>query len=115
MVAPAALATTLNHLSPWIERKPKNFGLDRYAVMLQLFVYLELALKARYRTKVYGKIPDLDHAFGRFIRGADDEDEPSDSIKKIRQFMQRRLKECVAASTDVIGEITRRNKRKRKR
>lgn len=91
---------TLNpqpHLGNWFGVK-KNWGYDRFAIMLRLYVYLELCLKARYPARVAGHLEKLDYAFGHFLAqnaSAQEVDlSKADSIRKIRQEMARRLKQC---------------------
>lgn len=83
-----------SHLAGWLERT-KHFGHDRYAVMLNLYVYLELALKARYGDRIRGNTQALDYALGHFLvacsLGGDVDLSSEESIRKIRQEMQRRL------------------------
>lgn len=84
----------LNHLTMWLDRKPRKWGVERYATMLQLYVYLELALKCRYRANVQDNMARLDCAFARFIHAAPDAIAAyrrSDTIRKIRQKLDQRL------------------------
>jgi hypothetical protein len=83
-----------SHLAGWLERT-KHFGHDRYAVMLNLYVYLERALKARYGDRIRGNTKAFDCALGRFLvwgsPGGDVDLSSEESIRKIRQEMQKRL------------------------
>jgi hypothetical protein len=83
-----------SHLAGWLERT-KHFGHERSAVMLNLYVYLELALKARYGDRIRGNTQALDYALGHFLvacsLGGDVDLSSEESIRKIRQEMQRRL------------------------
>ena len=89
------------HLKEWLEGKPKNWGYDRYAVMLRVYIHLELSLKARYADKLKGCTGDLDYALGRFLCETpsimDAEIREAENIRKIRLAMNRRLKECATA------------------
>ena len=77
----------------WIEGKPKNWGPDRYATMLRIYVYLELALKRRYVDKIRGNQGRLDVAFARFLsEGFDDEATGLATIEKVRREMVSRLR-----------------------
>ena len=85
-------------LNKWLNR-PKKWGHQRYAIMFQLYVFLELALKPRYGEHLRKRVKHLDAAFGRFFSSNNQRlnaVEPlTDSIKKIRLKMNQRLKECI--------------------
>jgi hypothetical protein len=85
------------HLEGWFNGE-KNWGYDRFAIMLKLYVYLELCLKARYPDRVAGHLEKLDYALGYFLAQHASAQEvhlsKADSIRKIRQEMARRLKQC---------------------
>lgn len=76
----------------WLEGdSQKDWGPDRFATMLRIYVYLELALKRRY--KVTGKLGKLDAAFARFLSpDMDGEASGSATVKKIRWKMATRLR-----------------------
>ncbi len=86
------------HLEDWLTGKPKDWGHERFAVMLKLYIYIELCLEVRYSNRMKRKRGKLDYAFGRFLC-----DDPSildadireaENIRKIRQKMNERLKKC---------------------
>lgn len=88
------------HLRDWLEGK-RDWGYERFSVMLQLYVYLELGLRARYGHRLKRQTERIDYALGRFFAK-----DPSrlhaditetENIRKIRQEMDRRLKRCVPA------------------
>jgi hypothetical protein len=86
-----------DHLQDWFGVQSNNWGPDRYAVMYQLYVFLELALRRRYGDRLRGKTMMLDQAFARCQEGlhADsrDVDATAESVKKIRLNMQKRLRQ----------------------
>jgi hypothetical protein len=83
------------HLKGWLNDKG-GLGYDRFTVMLKMYICLELGLKARYGERMKGNMEKLDMALGRYFI----EDGSSlnislamvESIRKIRQAMDRRLK-----------------------
>ncbi len=82
------------HLSDWFAHSRK-WGPTRFAIMFKLYVFLELALKTRYAGKVRGNLVRLDAAFATYIYDGEQKHEPqSESIRKIRLEMGRRLKAC---------------------
>jgi hypothetical protein len=88
------------HLHDWLIREPKNWGYDRYAIMLRIFVYLELALKRRYSSRVRRKQEALDGAFARVYYG-----KPltsTESIRKIRQALTQRLNLRIDRDSDAL-------------
>ena len=83
------------NLGLWLDRQPKNWGHDRFGTMLDLYVWLELALKPRYAERIKGNLDRLDHAFAQFLcADPNDPDGPvkmAENIRRVRQEMQRRL------------------------
>ena len=54
----------LTRFDSWLEPKKKDrFGHARYEMLLDIHVYLNLALKVRYPDKIHGKVGALDEAF----------------------------------------------------
>ncbi|MCA9071132.1 MAG: hypothetical protein KDA84_19525 [Planctomycetaceae bacterium] len=86
------------HLEDWLEGE-KNWGFDRYATMFQLYVCLELAIKRRYKHRLRGNISKLDLAFARYQMGVDaeslDVSTAAETIKKIRNRMEKRLRQSL--------------------
>lgn len=91
------------HLDGWLQQQRTDWGSDRYAVMYELYRYLELALRRRYGQDLGGNIGSFDRAFARFK--ALNTSRPSsidfgvDAIKKTRLKMQRLLAETVQLET----------------
>lgn len=87
----------LSHLQEWLEGE-KNWGPLRYARMLDLYVYLELALKQRYPERVDRRIEQIDRAFAAYWlpKGTDPAkiDKTLETVKDIRQKMAKRLRTC---------------------
>lgn len=80
-------------LKGWID-PPKKWGYERYAIMFQLYVFRELALKRRYGGLLRSKIQKLDEAFAAYFYPDEYSFTKVDTIKKIRQKMKSRLKAC---------------------
>lgn len=84
-----------HHLKEWLSGEPKRFGFERFAKMLEIYVYLELALRSRYGDRLIGKTDEMDHAFGSFLYGRGSQNWSgcvgADNVKKIRQKMKQRL------------------------
>ena len=86
----------LTRFQSWLEPKKKNgFGFARYEMLLDVHVYLNLALRVRYPEMVSGNIGRLDQAFARWMgrrssRRADAI--TADSIKRIRTYGARLLR-----------------------
>ncbi len=70
--------------------------------MFKLYVYLELALRTRYGTKLRKEPARLDIAFGMYLRNEADQESAElsadEDVRKIRQIMQRRLKDQPTAA-----------------
>lgn len=84
-----------DHLKDWLEHRPDNWGHDRFAMMLRMYVYLELGLKCRYGNRLKGSLPGLDAAFARYFKRTTDSleaEQYAGSVKKVRQELSRRLK-----------------------
>jgi hypothetical protein len=58
-----------SNLDDWLERRPKNWGHDRYSQMLQLFIFLCLALNQRYGKRLQRNLSRLDGALATFSCG----------------------------------------------
>jgi hypothetical protein len=89
---------SLSHLADWTRgRESRRWGFARYAVMLQLYVWIELALAKRYPGRLAGQFFRLDRAFARFGLGDDESvdqariDHRADSIRRIRRKMGSRI------------------------
>jgi hypothetical protein len=84
----------LTHLDGWLQERRKNWGALRFGHILDMFVYLELALKARYSERLTGVAESIDLAFASFwqrvsvraLKGSS-----SDSARGIRGELRRRL------------------------
>ena len=84
-----------DHLEDWLKHRPDNWGHDRFAMMLRMYVYLELGLKHRYGNRLKGRLTGLDAAFARYFQRTTDSletDRYAGSVKKVRQELSRRLK-----------------------
>jgi len=96
-----ALVTRLRHLQPWLEKNSEQLGHERFGQMLQFYVYFELALKSRYADKLFGKTKAIDRALGHFFKQLDPDSDGGisvgDAVKKTREAMSRRLKDCEVA------------------
>jgi hypothetical protein len=76
----------------WMEREPKNWGTRRYAMILRIYIYLELALNRRYAERVKGNQERLDYAFERFLKSdLNDEKCSRATVEKARGHMTARL------------------------
>lgn len=85
------------HLAGWFDRRKPNWGYERYAQMLELYVYLELAIKRRYGDRLRGQTRRLDEAVTRFWMNSNDDLQVftrTESTAKTRQELYRRLKAC---------------------
>lgn len=87
-------------LAEWFRRGPQSLAYDRYAQMLVLYVYLELALRRRYGERLMGWSDSLDRAFARLLLAKSGSpltvplnkvESRVQSVRKLRQKMQQRL------------------------
>jgi hypothetical protein len=95
----------LDHLMPWIEGESK-WGHERYAKLLEIFVYWRLALAVRYPDRVAGRTEALERAFATFwnpAKRSSSVDAGKDAVRRIRQRMERRLTDCREAIDSGIG------------
>jgi hypothetical protein len=84
----------MSHLTEWLDGNPPNWGIERYAAMLRLYVFLELALKNRYCERLKRNTNRLDIAFARYFYDESkpmDADRRADAVRKTRQELHRRL------------------------
>jgi hypothetical protein len=86
-----------NHLSRWLDGQPKNLGVRRYAIMLRLYICLELVLRRRYAERLSNKLETFDRAFAQFLqqepRQTGRSESGEESIRKLRLEMARRLRQ----------------------
>ncbi|MEK6237960.1 MAG: hypothetical protein N2C14_24880, partial [Planctomycetales bacterium] len=76
------------HLTSWLDKESKDWGHERFATMLRLYVYLDLALKRRYGDRLKGRTGKIDEALTLYLFGRNAD---VDSVRKIRLFMRSRL------------------------
>jgi hypothetical protein len=84
-----------SHLRDWLDGKPKNFGHLRFAILFEMFVFLELCLRKRYAGRLLGKLAKLDRAFARYFRHdpqGHDSLSADESLRKVRQFLTKSLR-----------------------
>lgn len=109
--------TPLNHLEDWFAGSGKKWGADRYAKLLELYVYRDLALIRRYPSRLSGKTEVLDQAFSAYWSGTFDVPEKAlrgvESVRKLRLHMDRRLRECVTAVKATLAKVTKAKKNAR--
>ena len=109
--------TPLDHLDDWFEGSAKKWGFDRYAKLLELYVYRDLALMRRYPSRLTGKTEVLDQAFSAYWSGTADAPEDSlkgvESVRKLRLHMDRRLRECATAVKVTLAKVTKAKKNAR--
>ena len=90
-----------NTLRPWVDGKPKNWGPLRSTLLLEIFFYLELALRQRYSDQLSNNWSRIEDALSRYFQARrrvtfSETDSFSESIKKARQELYRRLKPSVS-------------------
>lgn len=99
--------TDLHHLDEWFGKSSK-LSYIRYSRMLQLYVYLHLALKQRYRDRLRGSMDDLDVAFAAFWEPTEKSksalSKGAESVRKLRQALNRRRKACQHVRDQLTGE-----------
>ena len=92
------------HLKDWLDHKPTGWGYDRYAVMLEINIYIELCVKSRYAGRLKRNVERLDRALGYFLCSGPDKElgaeQEAETIRKIRQAMNRWLKVCAVPAKD---------------
>ncbi len=99
-----SLRVNLQHLDEWMKGE-RNWSFNRYARLLDLYVYRELALSQRYSAQMNGHVEAVNRAFGGFWladRGAaaiDDAqvDKSVDGVRQIRTKLLKRLTACQQA------------------
>ena len=83
------------HLSEWFDRDPKKLGHKRFQTMLIVLVTLELVIRQRYKTNINRRIGEFDRVLAAFVCELTGElgvEQMVDTIKKVRQAMDDRLK-----------------------
>lgn len=94
-------ASDVRNLAGWLDGKPKNLGYVPHARMLDLYVYIELALKRRYRDRLRRRTGQLDVTFGNYfakVEGSKPKD-AEESMRKLRQLFDKRMAEFDAPNT----------------
>ncbi|AMV17427.1 hypothetical protein [Planctomyces sp. SH-PL14] len=99
--------TDLRHLDEWFGKSSK-LSYIRYGRMLQLYVYLHLALKQRYRDRLRGSMDDVEVAFAAFWEPTEKSksalSKGAESVRKLRQALNRRRKACQGVEDQLTGE-----------
>ncbi|SFH92462.1 hypothetical protein [Planctomicrobium piriforme] len=86
----------------WLDQSARRkFGVDRYARILEIYVYVELALRARYGAELRGNAGNVDLAFARFWNATETSGERGLTVdpepqRKLREKMDRDLRSCRA-------------------
>lgn len=95
------------HLNGWLDKNSKDrkkWGYERFSTMLKMFIFLECGLYARYKGRLNRKVGKIDEAFTEFLEGEGlcrlELDKKIESTRKIRQKLNRNLKECIEAFED---------------
>lgn len=88
-----------DHLREWLAKGNARLGHQRYGLMLQLYIILELCLKPRYGEALRRQTDKLTHAVAAFLseRHADSVQSSvvnPETLRKLRREMNRRLREC---------------------
>ena len=82
-------------LDDWLDGEPANWGYERFGLMLQIYVFLELAIARRYGDRIRRRTGKLDHALSRFFcreRGEEQRTESYvDTVRRVRQRLHRCL------------------------
>ena len=106
-----SFGTPLGHLDEWFGGMDKQWGIDRYAKLLELYVYRNLALLRRHPSRLAKKSELLDQAFSAYwsetTEAPDDGLRGVDSVRKLRLRMDRRLRECTTAVENTLANMTR--------
>lgn len=85
--------TATSGVMDWLSQaNHAKFGVDRYGNMLQLYVYLELALKQRYGSELRKSTVKLDEAFARFFSATQSKSVQLEAVRRVRLEMMRRLR-----------------------
>ena len=85
-------ASTPPNLKGWVQSNEK-WDKRRFALMLRIYVWYKLALQQRYADRLQGLTIKLDYAFSDYLAvGGDPGLTKYESVKKIRQKMNRLLK-----------------------
>ncbi|HUQ69393.1 MAG TPA: hypothetical protein VM165_07720 [Planctomycetaceae bacterium] len=87
----------LGALTEWMKgRHPKEWGVDRYAKLFLLYVYLERAIRPRYGDRLRGHVGQLDLAFREYFgpppRDNEDVVRGAEAVRRIREMLQKKLR-----------------------
>jgi hypothetical protein len=90
------------HLRAWLDRADKDLGHARFGKMLLVYIYVELGLKSRYAGRLKGSVESLDRALAHYFTAEPKDpaaaDREAETVRKIRQELSRRLKDCESQS-----------------
>jgi hypothetical protein len=98
----------LSFLQPWLDGIPQ-WGPERFARMLDLYIYRELALVQRYGNRLHGHGPRLDLAFAAFWEPGATESELEtrlETVRKIRGQLKKRQRQMKAALQELQASLS---------
>ena len=89
----------LPHLAAWIRgRQSTKFGVARFALLLQVYVLLELALRPRYAERIERNLGRLDLAIASYLSSDEDRRKAgrvakqAENIRRVRLELRKRLR-----------------------
>lgn len=91
LVKQAADSLTGSHLTEWqriVNRSTRKLGVRRFADILHVHFFRNIALASRYSSRFHGNVEALDRAFGKFLGGRS-----AECVKELRLEIERRLKQ----------------------
>jgi hypothetical protein len=80
------------HLKDWLEKGRDELGYLRFSRLYMLYRYRHLAIAARYPGRILGNTEALDYAFAVYMANSGDSDQGTDTIKKARLDLIKRLR-----------------------
>jgi hypothetical protein len=80
------------HMRDWVDPPKKSWGGERLAVLLRIYVMLELAIGARYQDRLRGQVQQLDQALGHYLKAQGKRNADRAQTNKLaRRELNRRL------------------------
>jgi hypothetical protein len=93
------------HLQSWIRgRESKRFGVMRFALMLKLYVWIELVLRRRYAERLEGQLGRVDRAIAHYLCSDQERhrlgriEKLAENVRRVRLQMNKRLQEIDVSS-----------------
>jgi hypothetical protein len=84
------------NVKAWVDGDMKNWGADRFSLMLELYCYVEMGLMKRYRSKLQWGRGRIDQAINIYLRSRRGDDTEGDSMAETVKKTRLKLNELLS-------------------